>query len=70
MLIPCNFEKYRAVAAIFRSIIAEYDPDFTNMGLDEANLDVTDYLEKHEMNDDEGRLALGSEIRGRVNEAT
>jgi DNA polymerase kappa len=70
VLIPCNYEKYKAVAKIFRSIIVEYDPNFTNMGLDEANLDVTDYLTTREMNTDKGRLSLGNEIRKRVNDAT
>lgn len=39
-----NFGKYKAVSQIFRDIVAEYDPYFVSVGLDEVNMDVTDYL--------------------------
>jgi hypothetical protein len=28
---------------IFKDIVEQYDPEFESMGLDETNLDVTDY---------------------------
>ena len=40
-----NFQKYAEVAQVFREIIAEYDPCFVSNGLDEVNMDVTDYLQ-------------------------
>ena len=55
MFVPCNFEKYRAVANVFRDILENYDPEFESMGLDEANLDVTDYCYKNEIVTDEDK---------------
>jgi DNA polymerase kappa len=43
-LIPCNMHKYKAVSQIMRKIVAEYDPNYASMGLDEVNMDVTDFL--------------------------
>ena len=34
---------------MFRDILKYYDPDFESMGLDEANLDLTDFLIEHNM---------------------
>jgi DNA polymerase kappa len=38
-----------------KAIVAEYDQNFISMGLDEVNLDVTDYLQKQNQNNHEGR---------------
>jgi hypothetical protein len=43
------------VADVLRDIVSEYDPEFSTMGLDEVNMDVTDFLVEHEMDNDEGR---------------
>ena len=32
---------------IFKSIVEEYDEDFESMGLDEANLDVTQFCQRN-----------------------
>ena len=55
ILIPCNFRKYSAVSQVFRDIVREYDPYFVSLGLDEVNMDVTDYLVKNDMDNDDGR---------------
>ena len=44
VIVPTNFEKYRKVSAEIRDIFREYDPNFSPMSLDEAYLDLTDYL--------------------------
>lgn len=44
--VKANYRKYEAVGKQIREIFAEYDPNFTTMSLDEASLDVTDYLAK------------------------
>ena len=44
VIIPTNFPKYNEVAAVVRGIFADYDPNFMPMSLDEAYLDITDYL--------------------------
>ncbi|XP_070599295.1 DNA polymerase kappa isoform X1 [Erythrolamprus reginae] len=41
-IVPLNFKKYEEV----REILAEYDPQFMPMGLDEAYLNITEYLEE------------------------
>lgn len=42
-----NFEKYTAIAVQIREIFAEYDPHFSAFSLDEARLDITEYMEAH-----------------------
>ena len=43
-IVPSNFTKYRQVSNQVRNIIAEYDPNFSGVGLDEAYLDLTDFI--------------------------
>ena len=43
-IVPLNFAKYREVSNQVRKVISEYDPHFCGMGLDEAYLDLTDYI--------------------------
>jgi hypothetical protein len=38
-----------------RDIVSEYDPHFSSMGLDEVNMDVTDFLLENDMDNDQGR---------------
>ncbi|NXD12575.1 POLK polymerase, partial [Nothocercus nigrocapillus] len=45
-IVPLNFEKYGKVSKEVREILAEYDPNFMPMGLDEAYLNITEYLEE------------------------
>ena len=66
VLIPPNFQKYSAVGKVCRNIVREYDPHFVSMGLDEVNMDVTDYLIENGIDNDEGRQELASTIRKRV----
>lgn len=46
ILVPLNFAKYRKVSNEVREILTNYDPNFSPMGLDEAYLDITQYLGK------------------------
>ncbi|KAM6230407.1 DNA polymerase kappa isoform 1-T4 [Porphyrio hochstetteri] len=45
-IVPLNFEKYSKVSKEVREILTEYDPNFMPMGLDEAYLNITEYLEE------------------------
>ncbi|XP_062368930.1 DNA polymerase kappa isoform X2 [Cinclus cinclus] len=45
-IVPLNFEKYGKVSKEVREILAEYDPNFLPMGLDEAYLNITEHLEE------------------------
>ena len=58
ILIPQNYGKYQAVSKIFREIVREYDPEFVSLGLDEVNMDVTDFLIANEINNEEGKKEL------------
>ena len=46
-IVPTNFTKYRAVSTLVREVFNEYDKDFCPMSLDEAYLNITDYLLRH-----------------------
>lgn len=49
VIVKTNFDKYRAVSKEVQEIVAQYDPHFSPMGLDESYLDLTDYVkEKYE----------------------
>ena len=63
IFVPLKFQRYREISKTFKQVLTEYDPDLESMGLDEANLDVTDYLIANNLNDHEGRLKLVEEIR-------
>ncbi|XP_077203486.1 DNA polymerase kappa isoform X2 [Paroedura picta] len=45
-IVPLNFKKYQEVSKEVREILAEYDPHFMPVGLDEAYLNITEYLEE------------------------
>ncbi|XP_053147168.1 DNA polymerase kappa isoform X2 [Hemicordylus capensis] len=45
-IVPLNFKKYEEVSKEVREILSEYDPHFMPMGLDEAYLNITQYLEE------------------------
>ena len=76
--IPTDFVKYKAVAAVFRAIFAQYDPTFESTSLDEAYLDITAHLAakqaRHPIDQpwdrDTEAAAVAAEIRQRVFDAT
>ena len=70
ILIPSNMSKYTAVSRVFREIVAEYDPHYVTLGLDEVNMDVTDYLRRAGIDNEEGKKDLAQTIRTRVKDAT
>ncbi|XP_057286934.1 DNA polymerase kappa isoform X2 [Pezoporus wallicus] len=45
-IVPLNFGKYSKVSKEVREILAEYDPNFMPVGLDEAYLNITEHLEE------------------------
>ncbi|KAK6179118.1 hypothetical protein SNE40_011548 [Patella caerulea] len=44
VIVNSNFDKYRAVSKEIRAVMAEYDPNYCPMSLDEAYLDFTEHL--------------------------
>ncbi|CAG8467350.1 4573_t:CDS:10 [Dentiscutata heterogama] len=66
IIVPCNFDKYHAVAKQIREVFARYDPNYTPMSLDEAYLDITEYLETTDKTPDE----VVEQIRKEIHEET
>lgn len=48
IIVPPNFDKYRAVSSEVKEILAEYDPNFMAMSLDEAYLNITKHLQERQ----------------------
>ncbi|CAN9513307.1 unnamed protein product [Ophioblennius macclurei] len=48
VIVPLNFDKYRAVSTEIREVFADYDPHFQPLSLDEAYLDFTDHVEQRQ----------------------
>ena len=46
-IVPLNFSRYREESTNIRQVFKEYDPNFCPMSLDEAYLDITDFLLQH-----------------------
>lgn len=61
-----DFKKYVEVAKITREIFARYDPEFSAMSLDEASLDLTNYIRDVEL----GKRKLSSEYDSLSNLST
>ena len=62
IIVRTHFDKYRAVSKQVREILAEYDPNYCPMSLDEAYFDLTDYLvRRQEMSSEERTFPYRSE---------
>ncbi|XP_062518921.1 DNA polymerase kappa-like [Corticium candelabrum] len=48
VIVKPNYQEYHRVSRQVQDIIAEYDPKFSAASLDEAYLDLTDYLEERQ----------------------
>lgn len=52
IIVPTNFDKYTEISKMVRQVLAEYDPNFSPMSLDEAYLDMTEHLsQRFELSD-------------------
>ena len=59
-----NKEKYTRISDYeFMYLLKQFDQRLESQGLDEANLDVTDYLIENGLNCPEGRIFLCEKIR-------
>ena len=45
IIVEPNFDKYRQISAQIHEVLAIYDPHFSSVGLDEAYLDLTNFIE-------------------------
>lgn len=77
VLVPPNFSQYKAVSKVVEEVFAIYDSNYVMMSLDEAYLDITQFMEANRdayvYSDDPGYSlpeAVVSEMRLKIQEAT
>ena len=63
LIVRPNFVRYKEISDEMKTILREYDPDLESWGLDEANIDITEYLKKNSIDHSLGRLYVGNKIR-------
>lgn len=61
-----NFDKYKSVSKKVRQVLEQYDEDFAPVGLDEAYLDITEYMAMHDAEAED----VVQEMRQKIFEAT
>lgn len=67
VLVKPNYKRYQEMSEVVRNVFREYDPNFSPMSLDEAYLDLTDYLSTAGLTDPQTTVA---EIRAKIEERT
>lgn len=71
VIVPTNFPKYTEVSRQVQKVFADYDPEFSAASLDEAYLDITDFLNAQQ---DAGKEMTASEaveeMRAKIFEKT
>lgn len=70
IILPLDRDKYRATSTLMKQVIVEYDPEFESGGLDEAVLDLTDYLRDRNITTPEGIDKIIYDMRMKINDAT
>jgi len=58
VIVPTNFEKYTSISKQVKAIIADYDPNYCPMSLDEAYLNITEHMQKRKLFSVEERTYL------------
>ncbi|CAO3609199.1 unnamed protein product [Mucor fragilis] len=66
VLIPLHFPKYREASNKVRAVFQKYDPNFVPMSLDEAYLNLTEYLKTTDLTP----VQLVTQIRNEIFEST
>ena len=59
VFIKPNYGKYRRVSDRMKGILSKYDNALESQGLDEASIDVTQYLIDNGLDSDDGRIFIG-----------
>jgi DNA polymerase kappa len=66
VFIKPNYPKYRTASEDFKRVLYPFDCKLESCGLDEANLDLTDYLVEHKLDNDLGRIFVATQIREKI----
>jgi DNA polymerase kappa len=56
VFIKPNYPKYREISEQFKAVLRKYDTRLESCGLDEANLDLTEYLIDNGLDHELGRI--------------
>lgn len=67
ILIKPNFQKYTAKAQEVREILAEYDPRFESVSIDEAYLNITEYCATNDIGPEETIQEMRAKIHQQTN---
>ncbi|XP_037087770.1 DNA polymerase kappa-like [Pollicipes pollicipes] len=76
VIVPCNFDKYRAASERVQQVLARYDPNFSMGSLDEAYLDITEKVHctlsagESEETEDEAAQRLVHQLRDEIRQET
>jgi len=62
IILPLNFDKYIAKADEVRSVIAKYDPNYMGASLDEAYMNITEYIRAHDMVPEEAVARMRADV--------
>ena len=68
MIVPSNMKKYTEVSDIIKGVLRDYDPNFSSTSLDEAYLDITNFVTAK--NNNVSIFSLVEELRSRIFEVT
>lgn len=70
VIVPTNFPKYTEVSRQVQKVFADYDPEFSAASLDEAYLDITDYLHARKESGSITAAEAVEEMRAKILEST
>ena len=71
IIVKSNMQKYRDTSRLFKQVLIAYDSRMESMGLDEAKIDVTEYMESKGIGRTKENLcALMEEIRLKIYQQT
>jgi hypothetical protein len=60
--------KYKIIAQHIRKIVADFDPEFECLGLDEAYMNITPYMAEHGLVGEEGAASVAFDLRKRIHD--
>ena len=66
VFIKPNYIKYRAASDKMKEVLMKYDEQLESLGLDEASIDITQYLIDNGLNSQEGKVFIGQKIRQEI----
>lgn len=69
-IIDYNFTKYKEISDKMKDVLRKYDPDLESLSLEEASLDLTNYINENDLNDHSIIIELCFKINQKIKEDT